>query len=61
MLSPENIESAPAGMVGAPSLIVTRFKAKKAGQTAVDLGYYRPWESPATASDHFQFHLVIKP
>lgn len=47
------------GLMGGPVTHVWRFKAKRAGQTQLQLDYYRQWEGLLKATKHFRLDLVI--
>ncbi|MBF0529982.1 MAG: protease inhibitor I42 family protein [Deltaproteobacteria bacterium] len=61
VLSKEPKKSGQTNLIGAPSLIVSRFQTKKPGNTTVELAYFRVWEGAATATDRYRINLVIKP
>ena len=44
---------------GSPVMQVWRFQAEQAGDTEINLAYYRPWEGVGKASDHFRIKIRI--
>jgi predicted secreted protein len=45
---------------GSPVMQVWRFQAQQAGETEINLAYYRPWEDVVKAADHFRIKIRIK-
>jgi len=45
---------------GSPMMQVWRFQAGQAGETEINLAYYRPWEGVGKAADHFRIKIRIK-
>jgi predicted secreted protein len=45
---------------GSPVMQVWRFQADQAGETEIDLAYYRPWEGVGKATDHFRIKIRIQ-
>ncbi len=48
------------GLTGAPITYIWRLKAKRPGETAVIMLYYRPWEGKDKAADTFTIKLRIR-
>jgi predicted secreted protein len=45
---------------GSPVMQVWRFQAQQAGETEINLAYYRPWEGVGKAADHFRIKIRIQ-
>ena len=47
-------------MVGVGGQQILRFKAEKAGQTALELVYHRPWETEAKPAETFVVQVLVR-
>ena len=47
-------------LVGAPGVQVLRFEAVKAGQTALELVYHRPWEKGVEPLEAFSLQVAVR-
>jgi len=56
----EETEPSASDKTGAPELGIWRFEAVKKCMTEINMAYYRKWEGPEKASDHFLIRLNIK-
>lgn len=56
-----DVEVAPAhDALGAPGMIILRFKAANTGQASLRLEYKRPWEKDIPAEKTFEVTVVVK-
>ena len=46
--------------IGAPGVEILRFQATKAGQTALQLVYHRPWEEGEEPLETFSLQVVVR-
>ncbi|MGD0611997.1 MAG: protease inhibitor I42 family protein [Anaerolineales bacterium] len=53
-------KAASTGLVGAPGIQTLIFKALKAGETTLTLGYLRSWESGVPPINTFQITVTIQ-
>lgn len=56
---PVQFKAAASGLVGASGTQTLTFKALKAGETTLTLGYLRPWESGVPPINTFQITVTI--
>ena len=59
LMSEEIRKVSEEGKIGAPVMRVWHFKAKKVGQTEINMDYYRKWEGIEKSTDHFSIKIEI--
>jgi len=61
IIKKETMKTSPERLEGAPILGIWHLRAKKAGETAIEMAYYRPWEGGDKARNHFRLNVQIRP
>jgi predicted secreted protein len=60
LLEEETRKTISETMLGAPMRGVWRLRARRPGETTVEMAYYRVWEKPSEAADYFGLTVRIE-